>query len=250
MSGHSKWSQIKHQKGITDQKKGQIFTKLGNAIAIAVKESGGVFDPNSNIRLRLAIEKAKGANMPKSNIDKAIERGLGKGGEEVLEEITYEGYGPGKVAILVSAATDNRQRTNAQLKNIFSEFGGHLAGPGSVAFMFKKSGAIKVTKENLTNEEYLEIAITSGCQDFEDAGSSVIFYTEPENLHQAKELLETKKLKVIDGELIFRPTTVVKIEDRETAQKLLSLINALEEDDDVQKVSANFDMPDNLLRLC
>lgn len=247
MSGHSKWSQIKHQKGITDQKRGQMFTKLGNAIAITVKESGGVADPNSNFKLRLAIEKARQANMPKSNIDKAIERGLGKGEEGSLEEITYEGYGPGKVAILIQAATDNRQRTYAKLKNIFSEFGGNLAGPGSVAYFFQNCGAIRVKKENLTADQYLEIALAVGSQDFEDVGESIIFYTEVSDLHKIKELLEAKKLNVIESELVFRPTTTIKIEDKETAEKLLNLVNKLEEDDDVQKVSANFDIPESLL---
>lgn len=240
MSGHSKWSQIKHQKGIADQKRGQMFTKLGNAIAIAVAESGGVSDPNSNFRLRLAIEKARQANMPKSNIDKAIKRGLGKGEEGSLEEITYEGYGPGKVAILIQAATDNRQRTYAKLKNIFSEFGGNLAGPGSVAYFFQNCGAIRVKKENLTADQYLEIALAVGSQDFEDVGESIIFYTEADKLHKIKELLEAKNLKVIEGELVFRPTTTIRVEDRETAQKLLNLVNKLEQDDDIQKVSANF----------
>lgn len=242
MSGHSKWSQIKHQKGKTDALRGQMFTKLANAITITVKESRGITDPQSNFKLRLAIEKARAFNMPKINIDRAIERGLGKGEGGGLEEVIYEGLGPGKVAILVQVATNNRQRTNAQLKNLFAESGGALLGPGSVSYLFKNCGEIKAKRNNLSEDECMEIALNVGSSDVEIIDEeTVIFYTEPENLHKVKEELIKKGLEIIEVELSFKPVTTVRVEDKETAQKLLEFISKLENETEVQKVSANFD---------
>ncbi|MCL5970140.1 MAG: YebC/PmpR family DNA-binding transcriptional regulator [Patescibacteria group bacterium] len=247
MSGHSKWSQIKHQKGAADQKRGQLFTKLGRAIAICVKEAGGNGDPNTNFKLRLAIEKARTANMPNINIEKAIRRGQGKEEGLDVEEIMYEGYGPGKAAILVQTATDNRQRTFSNLKNIFTEFGGSLAGRGSVSYLFENKGLIKTDKDNLDSDRILELAIDAGINDYEDLGDTVIFYTEIYELNKVKTVLEKKGLKIIESEIIYKPLANVVINKLDTSKKLLNLISALEDEDDVQKVASNFDIPDNLL---
>lgn len=242
MSGHSKWSQIKHQKGIADRKRGQTFTKLGNAITLAVVGSGGVGDPDNNFKLRLLMEKARAFNMPNSNIDRAIERGQGKGEHGRLEEITYEGFGPGNIAIIVQTATDNRQRTNANLKNLFTEYGGTLAGLGSVSYLFRNCGLLKIEKESQSFDKYLEIALEVGCVDVEDVGEAVFFYTEPAILHKVKNLLAAKKLLVFDAEIIYRPLTLVKVNDGETVKKIRTLISILENDDDVQKVAVNYDI--------
>lgn len=230
MSGHSKWSKVKHQKGVADVKRSQTFTKLGNAISIAVAKGSGI---------ATVIEKARAANMPKANIDRAIERGLGRGGDTQVEEITYEGFAPGRVAILVSAATDNRQRTRASLKNIFNEFGGLLTGPGSAAYMFEYCGEIKVKKGTLTDDQLMELALDVGSIDIKIVGEAAIFYTDSVLLHQIKKNLSKRGLEIIDAQLAFRPTTTLKIEDKQTVEKILNLVTRLEEDDDVQKVSVN-----------
>lgn len=239
MSGHSKWSQIKHQKAKTDQKRGQAFTKLGNAIAIAVKEGGNCADPASNFRLRLLIEKAKAIDMPKVNIKKAIERGLGKGGEGNFEELLYEGYGPGKTAILVQVATDNRQRTYSQLKNLFTENGGHLSSPGSVVYLFQKTGEIKFARQNLSEDKLTEIALEAGCDDVLVIDDTAVCYAGVDHLHTVKDLLTAKNLKIIDVEIIYRPVNYIQIEDRGTAQKVSLLVDNIEQHDDVLKVFTN-----------
>lgn len=241
MSGHSKWSQIKHQKGAADVKRGLIFTKLGNNIAVAVKESGGMADPNTNFKLRLAIEKAREANMPKVNIDRALQRGLGKEEGLNLEEVTYEGFGPGKVAILVKSVTDNRQRTNASLKNIFTSNGGHLSGPGSVSYLFQNCGEIKVKRGGMNDDEYMEIALRVGSIDIEISEDFVTFFTKPHELHKIKEEIESGGLEIIDSELIFRPTTKITVEDKGTQDRVRQLIHELESNDDIHKVSTNLD---------
>lgn len=241
MSGHSKWSQIKHQKGAADLKRGQVFTKLGNAIAVAIREGGGIADANANFKLRLAIEKAREANMPKANIDRAIERGLGKGEGLNLEELTYEGFGPGKVAILVQAVTDNRQRTNSNLKNLFANNGGNLSGRGSVSYLFQNCGEIKVERENKSDDEYMEIALAVGSIDMEIAENFVSFFTQPKEVHKIKEAISQKGMKVVSAELIFRPTTKIKIEDKKTQEKIIHFLEELKNNDDIHKVSANFD---------
>ncbi len=230
MSGHSKWSQIKHQKGVTDRKRGQTFTKLSNAITIAVKEGGGIAD---------LIEKARSANMPKVNIDRAIERGLGKSEDTKIEEVTYEGFGPGRVAILISSATDNRKRTIANLKNMFNEFGGSLSGPGSTAYMFEYCGIICVKKESHSDDNLIGVALEVGCLDVKIIGDRVLLYVDPQAVHSIKELLSKKGFEIIDAQLSFRPKTTVKIEDKETQKKVLELIAKLKDNDDVQKVSSN-----------
>ncbi len=247
MSGHSKWSQIKRQKGVADQKRGAAFTKLGMAITLAVRAGGGIADPNGNFKLRLAVEKARAANMPKENIQRAIERAKGMEAGE-LSEINYEGFGPGGIAILVQTATDNRQRTVQAIKNIFEANGGTFAGPGATAYLFKNLGLITVAKNGKTTEEIVDKAIETGAEDFEEAGEEVLIYTKPEEIHLIREKLEGQGLKIIDAELTSRPTSTVPINSPQTAQKVLSFMEKLEESDDVQKVFANFDIPDELLK--
>lgn len=239
MSGHSKWSKVKHQKAAGDIKKGLIFTKLGNAITIAVKSAGGITDPNSNFKLRLAIEKAKQANMPKANIERAIERGVGKGGEAQLEEVTYEGFGPGQIAILIKAVTDNRQRTNASLKNLFASHQGRIAGPGSVAYLFEELGRIEVKKEAKSEDDYFSIALEVGSTDLTVLQDTVVFFTQPADLGKVKEKIAAQGIEIIDSELIYKPKTTLKIEDREVEEKLKQLLEQLENNDDIQKIYSN-----------
>lgn len=239
MSGHSKWSQIKHQKGAADVRRGQLFTKLGNAITLAVRENG-IADPNSNFKLRMAIEKGRSANMPKINIDRAIERGLGKGEGIQLEEIIYEGFGPGRIAVLIQVGTDNRQRTNSKLKNIFSEYGGTLSSPGAVLYLFKNYGIIKIKKENYSEEKYTEFALESGSIDLKIEDDYLIFYTDVHNLHKIKEYLDNKNLPILETEIIWKPSSYITIEDKKTIQQIVDFLSRLESEEDVQKVATNF----------
>ena len=240
MSGHSKWSQIKRQKGTADIKRGQAFTKIGSLITVAVREGGGVADPDGNFRLRLTIEKARQANMPKENIERAIERGKKSAKEGGLEEVIFEGYGPGGVAVLVEAATDNHQRITTELKNIFEHSGGNLTGPGSVSFQFEKVGQITVLLKDKPKEEIMLSLIDEGAKDIEEAGDSILVYTKPEDLMIVKEKIIQARLEVESFELVMKPKTTIGITDRKLAQKVLDFMENLEEVEDVQKVYANF----------
>ena len=247
MSGHSKWSQIKRQKGAADIKRGQTFTKMANAITIAVREGGGG-DPASNFKLRLAIDQARSVNMPKENIKRAIERGLGKGAADVqIESVNYEGYGPAKVALLISVATDNRNRTTAEIKGLIEHSGGTFASPGAVSWMFTDEGVITVLKNGKSFDEIFEFAVEAGAEDLEEAQNSVLVYTKPSELESVKNSLVEKGLKVETAELAKKPTSTVVITDKETAQKVLNLMEKLEELEAVVKVWSNFDIADNLL---
>lgn len=248
MSGHSKWSKIKHQKETTDSAKGKIFTKLANAIIIAVKQGGGITDPDDNMKLRFAVEKARQANMPRDKIDRAIERGGGKGIEDNLEEAVYEGFGPAGVGIMIETAGNNRQRTVADLKNILERHSGRLATSGSVAHFFQNVGQVTVAKGNRTYDEVMEKAIDAGAIDLEDANDTVEIYTQHSDLHQVKEALAKNGLIISSFELIYRPNTTVLISDRNVAKKILGLLSSLEDMDDVQKVYANFDIPDEFIQ--
>lgn len=248
MSGHSKWAQIKRQKGAADIKRGQTFTKIANAITIAVRQGGGIPDPEANFRLRLAMEKARAANMPKENIERALRRAQGKLGGE-LEEVVYEGYGPAKVAVIIEAATDNKQRTTSEVRNIFEKGGGALGGKGSVAYLFDAVGQISVKKKDKTADEMMFLAIDEGAQDFEETQDSVEIYTKPEDLNNVKEKLSGHGFMVEAAELEMRPKTAVSITDSQTAQQVLSFVEKLENLDDVQKVHANFDIPDELIKI-
>jgi YebC/PmpR family DNA-binding regulatory protein len=248
MSGHSKWSTIKRQKGVADIRRGQQFTKAANAITIAAREGGG--SPEFNFKLRLAIEAAKAINMPKENIERAIVRGTGGiEGAAKLEEVNYEGYGPGGVAILVSTATDNRQRTSSAVRSVIERSGGSLAGPGSVSWMFNPMGEIVIELGDADPEEAVLQAADSGAEDAEVVNGTVVIYFRPENLDEARKSLENLGFVVKQSDMTYRPTTTLKIEDPKVAQQVLSLMDKLEELDDVQKVYANFDIPEELINI-
>ena len=236
MSGHSKWSKVKHQKAVTDLARGQAFTKAAHAITVAVREGGGA-DPESNFRLRLAIDKARAVNMPKENIASAIERGR-SGVAAGIEQIIYEGYGPGGVAVMVEVTTDNLQRTVAAIKNIFERAGGSLGSPGAVSFLFKRAGVITVPKQKITLDELLAAAIESGAEDVTPQEDMFEIYTQPENLSRVKQKLEEMGITLDNTALIWRPTTSVA---PEAAKRVATerLLVALEDLDDVQAVYAN-----------
>lgn len=249
MSGHSKWSQIKRQKGAADIKRGQMFTKVGRAISLAVKEGGGSTDPDTNFKLRLAIEKAREINMPKDNIKRAIDRGAGKEeGGAALEQMMYEGYAPFGIAVLIESVTDNRQRTAAELKHILERSGGHLANPGSVAYLFKKQGLMTVSKTDLTADEVLEKVLEAGASDLEEQPDGEYeIYTEAGKLHEVKEKLAGFGFQIDAAELVCKPTTLISIDDKTKAEKVINVMEALEGLDDVQKVYANFNIDQSVL---
>ena len=246
MSGHSKWSQIKRQKGTADVKRGQVFSKLAKAIAVAAKE-GGSSDPAVNYKLRVAIETAKTYNMPKENITRAIEAGAGISVGVSLEEVTYEGFAPAGVAVLVDVLTDNKNRTLSEIKKVFERGGGTLLGVGSVAWNFEKKGQITVKLNGKTPDEILTIAADSGADDVEILDAIAQIYSAPEKLTLLKEELTRQGLKVETAELTMKPKTIVKVEDSGRARQILSLVDNLDNLDDVQKVYANFDIPDEIL---
>jgi YebC/PmpR family DNA-binding regulatory protein len=247
MSGHSKWSQIKRQKGVADVKRGQVFTKIGNAITITVREGGGS-DPASNFKLRLMIDQARDANMPKENIQRAIERGLGKGGGVgQLESVIYEGYGPGKIALIIEATTDNKNRTTSEIKGVIEHSGGTFVTPGAVSWMFSDEGLITVPKNGKSMDEFLNMAIEVGAEDVVEAGDMVEVYTKPNVLETVKKALIDKGLNPQSVEISKKPSTIVSISDAVTAKKILDLMEKLEGLDDVAKVYSNFDIPDELL---
>ena len=246
MSGHSKWSQIKRQKGAADIKRGQQFTKLGNAISIVAREGGGE-DPASNFKLRLAIDQAKAANMPKENIQRAIDRGLGRGGGGQLESVIYECYGPGRVALIVEGTSDNKNRTTAEVKSLIERCGGSFVTPGTVSWMFADEGMITVPKNGKNFEEIFDLAADAGAEDVVDLGDFVEVYTRPEALESVKKQLTERNLKVQSWGISKKPETTVGITEPETAKKILDLMEKLENLDDVQKVYSNFDIADTIL---
>lgn len=238
MSGHSKWAQIKRQKGIADIRRGQTFTKIANAITIAAREGG------EGPRLRLAIEKARAVNMPKENVERAMERGMGKreGGQD-LAEVVYEGFGPGGVSVIVEAATDNKQRTTSEIKQVFDKHGGTFASLGAVSYQFKTVGLLSVRKKEKSLEDIFSLAADAGAVDVEEAGEEVLIYTRPKDLGRVRDEL-ARTLSVTSAELVRQPTTTIPITDKGKADKVLSFTEHLEQLDDVQKVYANFDIPD------
>jgi YebC/PmpR family DNA-binding regulatory protein len=246
MSGHSKWATIKRQKGANDAKRGQLFTKLSSAITISVRQGGGSGDPESNFRLRLAVEAARAANMPKENIERAIARASGKQADS-LEEAVYEGFGPGGFSVVVEALTDNKLRTVSEVKNVFNKSGGSMGAQGSVMYQFEKNGVISIEKNGKSIDDIFLIAADSGVEDIEDAGEEVFLYTKPEDVAKIKDSLEKNELKIKTFELAFRPVVSSAITDKESAEKALSFIDKLESLDDVQRVYANFDIPDELI---
>lgn len=246
MSGHSKWATIKHQKESKDAKKGQIFTKLAKAITVAVRTGGGIGDPEKNFKLRLAVDKAKALNMPKDNIQRAILKGEGEKDGENWSEVTYEGYGPEGIAIIIEAATDNKNRTTAEIKNVFERAGGTLASPGAVAFQFKKNGLLTVEKNNNPDEQILNL-MDLDLEDIQEASDVIEIYTKPEQTREIRNKIENLGFKVLSEELIMRPLTEVKINDQSKAKRILKFMETFEEHDDVQKVFGNFDILDEIL---
>lgn len=247
MSGHSKWAKIHRQKEVADAKRGQIFTKLGRAIAVAVRAGGGVTDPDANFQLRLAIEKARSYNMPKANIERAIQRGTGKGEGSELVEMTYEGYGPEGIAVLVEVATDNKQRTGQEIRNLFERGGGSLAGPGAVSFQFQSRGCLVIEKPKPAEEALLKL-IDLGAEDVEEEDEEIEIYVKPEQLEEMKQKLQEAGYQLKSWELMMKPKNLVAITDKLKATKALSFMEKLQEHDDVQKVFANFDIPDELVK--
>lgn len=236
MSGHSKWSTIKRQKGAADIKRGQTFTKVANAITIAVK-MGGSGDPDSNSRLRATLEEARSLNMPKDNIQRAIDRGLGVG-KEALEEVTFEGFGPGKVAFLVEAVTDNRLRTLQEIKNLFERSGGNLAGQGAVAYMFENLGEITVKSGGNREEEILKL-IDLGVGDIEEIEQGYLVYVESPELNTMSTKITQAGFEVEKAQVVMKPNVLQKIDDPEVAKKVIEFSQNLKEMDDVQKVYDN-----------
>ena len=244
MSGHSKWAQIKRQKGVADARRGQLFTKLTREIIVVVREGGS--NPEANFRLRLAIQKARDNNMPLENIERAIKRGSGELEGASLVEMTLEGYGPGGAAILVQALSDNRNRTLQDVRNIFTRNGGSLGESGCVAWLFEPRGLITIETNGQDAEELALQAIDAGAEDVKVADNYVEIYTKPEELVMVREMLEQKELTLASTELAMVPKTMVELEEK-TAIQTLRLLEKLEELDEVQHVSTNADFPDAVL---
>jgi YebC/PmpR family DNA-binding regulatory protein len=244
MSGHSKWSSIKHRKAAADAKRGQQFTKLARAITVAAREGGG--DPEGNPALATAVQKARDASMPKDNIQRAIDRGTGAGADAAaIERVVFEGYGPGGAAILVEALTDNRNRTSAEVRHSFTKHGGSLGEPGSVAWIFEKRGVVVVDAERY-GEDDLIAAIDAGAEDVQLDGDLLKVITDPANLAAVRAAVEEAGVEVQSSDLAMEPSSVVEI-DESSARPLLRLLDDLEEQDDVNDVHANFDIPEEIL---
>jgi len=243
MSGHSKWSQIKRQKGVNDVKRGATFTKMGREIAIAARAGGG--DPDGNFRLRLAIEKARAVNMPADTIKRAIERASGAGEAEQFEEIIYEGYGPGGVALLVEAQTDNRNRTAAEVRSVFAKSGGQLAGSGAVAWQFEPRGVIAIPKRGVDVDEVALMAIDAGAEDVDTDSDPMEIYTSVADLEAVRHTFETAGVAIETAESAMTARQTVEL-DATKARQALRLVEALEDLDDVQRVTANFDIPEEV----
>jgi YebC/PmpR family DNA-binding regulatory protein len=244
MSGHSKWSSIKHKKAAVDAKRGQQFTKLARAITVAAREGGG--DPDANPSLATAIQKARDASMPKDNIQRAVDRGTGAGGDgEAIERIVFEGYGPGGAAVLVEALTDNRNRTSADVRHAFTRHGGSLGEPGSVAWIFEKRGAIVVDAARY-GEDDLIAAIDAGAEDVQEDGEQLRVLSDPGHLTAVREALESSGVEIQSADLTMEPKSTVEVKGDE-AKRLLALLNDLSEHDDVNEVHSNFDIPAEIL---
>jgi YebC/PmpR family DNA-binding regulatory protein len=241
MSGHSKWSTIKHKKGALDAKRGKIFSRIVKEITVAARMGGG--DPGANARLRSAIAAAKAENMPKDNIERAIKKGTGELAGYNLEEITYEGYGPGGTAVMLNVMTDNKNRVVADIRHLFSKYNGNLGENGCVAWMFEKKGLLTVEKTAADEDTLYDIALGVGAEDVTDEGDVFEILTEPGELEKVREELEAKSIAYTSAEVSMIPTNVVKITGK-SAQQLLKLLELLEDHDDVQSVYSNFDIDD------
>ena len=241
MSGHSKWATPKRQKAVKDAARGALFTKLGNAIAIAARGGG---DPDMNFTLRLAVDKAKAASMPAANIQRAIDRGSGKLGGAQIEEVMYEGYGPGGVAILVECATDNINRTYPEVRLAFSKHGGRMAEKGAVAFQFDRKGMIRVKG---AGDTVLLQALDAGAEDVQEEDDESVIYTVPADLAKVRDALRSLGMNILEAELTYVPNNTVAVTDKETADKIMRLMDVLEEVDGVTNTHVNFDIPEEFL---
>src|SRR6266404_3860670 len=245
MSGHSKWHTIKHKKGAADAKRGRVFTKLIKEITVAARVGGG--DPEGNPRLRTVILAAKAANMPKDNIEKAIKKGTGELPGVSYEEITYEGYGPGGVALLIELLTDNKNRTAAEIRMIFTKHGGNMAVMGAVKHLFHRKGQILVAKEQISEDDLMGLALDAGAEDMTSHPDTYEILTDPHQVEAVHKALEAKGIKPQSAEIAFLPLTFAAITDEKTARATLALIDALEDNDDVQNVYSNEDISDDLM---
>jgi YebC/PmpR family DNA-binding regulatory protein len=244
MSGHSKWSTIKRQKGVNDSKRSAMFTKVAREIAVAARAGGG--DPDANYRLRLAIDKARSINMPADNIKRSIDKATGGGEAEQFEEIVYEGYGPGGVAVLVEAATDNRNRTAAEVRSIFAKTGGQLAGSGAVAWQFEARGLITVPRDGSDPDEVALAAIDAGAVDVDTESDPIEIYTEPADLEAVRTALDTAGVNVDGAESAMLAKQTVSLE-ADQVRKAMRMVDLLEDLDDVQRVTTNVDIPEEVL---
>ena len=245
MGGHSHWAGIKHKKALVDAKKGKVFTKLIREITIAAKIGGG--DLASNARLRKAIEDGKAANMPADNVKRAIMKGTGQLPGTVYEEITYEGYGPGSVAVIVECTTDNKNRTFAEIRKIFSDKGGSIGTTGCVSYMFAKKGIILINKDSATEETLMNVALEAGAEDIKTQEEGFEVVTAMENLDAVKTAIEAKGIKTESAEITMIPGNEVEVNDVETATKIVNMIEALDEHDDTKNVYTNHNIPDDIL---
>jgi YebC/PmpR family DNA-binding regulatory protein len=245
MSGHSKWHSIKHKKGAVDAKRGKLFTKIIREITVAARQGGG--DPDANPRLRTVIVKAKEANMPKDNIEKAIKKGTGELEGVSFEEITYEGYGPNGVAIMIDTLTDNRNRTTAELRNILTKSGGNLGENGCVSWIFEKKGLMTISTGTVDENTVMEIALDAGADDVKQDGDFWEVITEPEDFDNVRNAFMEKGIQLVMSDIIRVPSTTVKL-DEKSAGKILGLMERIEDIDDVQNVAANFDIPDEVMQ--
>ena len=246
MSGHSKWSTIKHKKGTQDARRGKLFSKLSRAIIVAVREGGA--DPATNLALQNAVEKARSYSMPKDNIERAIARGAGSSADsDAFEPVVYEGYGPSGVALIVEALTDNRNRTASDVRHLFSKNDGNLGGAGAVSWLFERRGIVLVPADGVDEDELMLAAADGGADDFERDGTSFQVTASAENLAAVRRALEQAGFPIDSAELTMIPKTTVAVTEQASAKKVLRLVDALEENDDVQDVYANFDIPERVL---
>jgi len=245
MSGHSKWSTIKHKKGAADAKRGKIFTRILKEMTVAARLGGG--DPAGNPRLRSAVAEAKANNMPKDNIERAIKRGTGEIEGAQYEELTYEGYGPGGVAVIVEALTDNGNRTTPEIRRIFEKNGGNLGTPGSVRFQFEKKGYFAVEKSTVGEDKLMEVALEAGADDLQTEDAEIFeIYTAPESFEAVRQALEAAKIATVESKLDMIPSTYVSVDEAKSKQ-IMRLLEVLDDHDDVQNVYSNFDIPAEMM---
>ncbi|MBI5020673.1 MAG: YebC/PmpR family DNA-binding transcriptional regulator [Ignavibacteriales bacterium] len=244
MSGHSKWATIKRKKAVTDAKRGKAFTQIIKEITIAARMGGG--DPKGNPRLRLAVDKAKGANMPADNIKRAIQKGTGELPGVMYEDVTYEGYGPGGVALIIESVTDNKNRTVSEIRHLLERHNGKLGASNSVAYMFHRKGVMRILKTALNEDDMMSLALDSGADDMKTEDDMYEIYTAPENFESVKQALEAKSIKMEEAEVQMIPENTVKVEGKD-AEHAIKLMDSLEEHEDVQHVYANFDIDEKTL---